>query len=95
MSAWPVHRLPPGDAEAVGELGAQGGVVDPADRALLLLEEPGVERQPPPGRVLDLGRDDGVGVQLRVHRPRTCAGGTPPRSAPGCRPGRRRPCPGG
>ena len=60
----------PGDTESVGELGAQGGVVDPADGSLLVLQEPGIQRQPPAVDVLDLGGDDGVGVQLRVHRPR-------------------------
>ncbi len=63
------HR-PPLHAEAAGELGAEGGAVDPADAALLALQEPGIERQPPAGGVLDLAGDDRVGVQLRVHRPR-------------------------
>src|SRR5690606_22834518 len=62
-------HVAPLDAEAVGELAAQGGVVDPADGALLVLEEAGVEGEPSAGRVLDLGRDQGVGVQLGVDRP--------------------------
>ena len=45
-SAWPPVDLGPLDAEPAGELGPEGGVVDPADRALLVLQEPGVERQP-------------------------------------------------
>ena len=57
---------PPVDAEAAGQLGSEGGVVDPADGGLLLLQEPGVQREPPPGRVLDLGRDDGVRMELGV-----------------------------
>jgi hypothetical protein len=59
----------PGDAEAVGELGPEGSVVDPADRALLAHQEPGVERQPPPSRVLHLRRDHRVAVQLGIDRP--------------------------
>ena len=57
---------PPVDVQTGGQLGPERGVVDPSDGGLVLLEEPGVERQPPPGRVLDLGRDDGVGMELRV-----------------------------
>ena len=57
------HRSP-GNAEAGGELGPQGRGVDPADAALLALQEPGVEGQPLPGEVLRLGGDDGVGVEL-------------------------------
>ena len=60
----------PGDTETSGQLGSEGGVVYPADGALLLLEEPGIQRQPPPGRVLHLRCNDGVGVELRVDRPR-------------------------
>lgn len=56
----------PAESEAGGQLGAEGGVVDPADGALLLLEEASVEREPAAGRVLDLGADHGVGVQLRI-----------------------------
>jgi hypothetical protein len=59
------HRAP-SDTEAGGHLGAQGGVVDPADAALLVLEEPGIQRQPRARRVLDLGPDHRVGVQLRI-----------------------------
>lgn len=59
----------PGDLEAAGQFAAERGVVDPADRSLLVLEEPGVEGEPAAGRVLDLGGDEGVGVQLRVNRP--------------------------
>ena len=39
------------------EEGSEGGVVDPADCGLLLLQEPGVERQPLAGRVLAGGGD--------------------------------------
>jgi len=56
----------PAESEARGELGTEGGVVDPADGALLLLEEASIEREPAAGRVLDLGADYGMGVQLRI-----------------------------
>jgi hypothetical protein len=46
----------PSDAEADGELGPQGGVVDPADAALLVLEEPGIQRQPRAGRAWTLAQ---------------------------------------
>ncbi len=56
----------PGDAETARQLGPQGRGVDPADGALLALQEPGVERQPLAGGVLHLGGHDGVGVQLGI-----------------------------
>lgn len=59
----------PGDAEPVGQLGAEGGVVDPAGGTLLAEEPAGVEGEPLAGGVLDLRPDHGVGVQLRVQRP--------------------------
>jgi hypothetical protein len=59
------HR-PPHHAEPCGQLGAEGRGVDPADGALLALQEPSVERQPLAGGVLDLGGHDGVGVQLGI-----------------------------
>jgi len=62
--------LVPGDPEPVGQFASQGGVVDPADRALLTFQEAGIEGQPPTCRVLHLGGDHGMGVQLRVHGPR-------------------------
>lgn len=56
----PVH------AQAGGQLRAQGRRIDPADAALLALQEPGIEGQPAAALVLDLGHHDGVGVQLGV-----------------------------
>jgi hypothetical protein len=50
----------------VGELGAQHRLVEAAERALVTLEEAGVERQPSLVGGLHLGGDDEVGVQLRV-----------------------------
>ncbi len=50
----PVLTLDPLDAEPHRQLGAQGGVVDPADRALLVLQESGIEGQPASRVVLDL-----------------------------------------
>ena len=62
----PLGGRAPGHPETPGQLGSQGSGVDPADRALLPLEKPGVEGQPLPRRVLHLGRDDGVRVQLGI-----------------------------
>lgn len=59
----------PRRAETAGELGAERGGVDPADGPLLVLQPPGVEREPRAGRVLDLRPDHGVGVELGVGRP--------------------------
>ncbi len=56
----------PPQPEARRELGAQRRGVDPADAALLVLQEPGVEGQPVASGVLDLGHDEGVGVQLWI-----------------------------
>ena len=78
------------DAEAVGELGSEGGVVDPADRALLVLQEPGIQREPPAGRVLDLRRDHRVGVQLRIDGPGGVLAEHRDGRPRGCRPGGRR-----
>ena len=59
----------PGNAVAVGELGAQHRLVQPAERALLALQVPGIEGHPSPIGRLDLGGDDDVGVELRVVLP--------------------------
>jgi hypothetical protein len=56
----------PGDAVAVGELGAQHRLVEVAEGVLVVLEVVGVERVPPAVRGLDLAGDDGVGVELGV-----------------------------
>lgn len=56
----------PCGAETSGQLGAQRGVVDPADGALLLSQKPRVERQPLAASVLNLGGDHRVGVELRI-----------------------------
>ena len=56
----------PVDAEAVGELVAQHGLVEAAEHALVPLEVAGVERQPAAFRRVDLGGDDRVGVDLRI-----------------------------
>lgn len=66
----PRPPVDPADTEATGQLDPQRRVVDRADAALLELQEPSVQRQPPPRAVLDLGGDDRVGVQLGVDRPR-------------------------
>ena len=60
----------PADPVAVGQLGAQHRLVQAAQHPLVALQVAGVERQPPPVVGLDLGRDDGVGVHLRVVGPR-------------------------
>ena len=60
----------PVDAEAVGELGAQHRLVEAAEHPLVPLQVAGVERQPATVGGLDLGRDHGVGVDLRVIGPR-------------------------
>ena len=64
--ARPLRDRLPVEAEPAGQLGAQGGVVDPRQGPLLGLEPPGIQRQPHAGAVLDLGGDHCVGVQLRV-----------------------------
>ena len=64
-----VDDRPPGDAVAVGELGAQHRLVQAAQHPLVPLQEPGVQGPPPPIDGLDLGRDHGVGVELRVVGP--------------------------
>ena len=61
-----VDNRVPADAEAGGELGAEGGVVDPADGALLVLEKARVEGEPAATAVLHLGPDEGVRVQLGI-----------------------------
>ncbi len=65
-----LHDRSPGDAIAVGELGPQDRLVQPADGLLGLLRVVAVEGHPPPVRGDDLGGDDGVGVELRVVLPR-------------------------
>ena len=55
---------------AVGQLGSQHRLVQAAQHPLVPLQVAGVQRQPPAVVGLDLGRDDGVGVQLRVVGPR-------------------------
>jgi hypothetical protein len=61
------HGLPI-QAEPAGQLRAQRRVVHPGQRLLLLLQPPGIQGQPHAGAVLDLGRDDRMGVQPRVRR---------------------------
>ena len=55
---------------AVGQLGPQHRLVQAAQHPLMPLQVAGVQRQPPAVVGLDLGRDDGVGVHLRVIGPR-------------------------
>ena len=64
-----VDDRPPRDPVAVGELGPQHRLVQAAQHPLVPLQVAGVQRQPPPVGGLDLGRDHGVGVQLRVVGP--------------------------
>ena len=61
-----VDDRPPLDAEPVGELGAEDGLVEAAEHPLVPLQVAGVERVPAAVGCLDLGGDDGVGVDLRV-----------------------------
>ena len=61
-----IDDLLPGDAVAMRQLGAEHRLVQPAKHALVPLEVAGVERHPSAFLGLDLGRDHGVGVQLRV-----------------------------
>ena len=70
ISAWPLTIGSHADPVAVGQLGAQHRLVQAAQHPLVALQVAGVQRQPPPVVGLDLGRDDGVGVQLRVIGPR-------------------------
>ena len=53
-----------------GELGPQHRLVEAAEHPLVPLQVAGVEGQPAAVGCLDLGRDDGVGVDLRVIGPR-------------------------
>ncbi len=66
-----------------GELGAEGGVVDPADRALLAASRTGRRAtatcRSGPGPSTRSSR----GCAAAGRRPARCAGGTPPPSAPG------------
>ena len=66
----PVDDRPPRDPEAVGQLGAQHRLVQPAEHPLMPLQVAGVERPPAAVVGLHLGRDHGVGVDLRVVGPR-------------------------
>ena len=70
ISAWPLtigrHSTP----EPVGELGTEDGLVETADHPLVSLQVAGIERVPAAVGGLDLGRDDGVGVDLRIVGPR-------------------------
>jgi hypothetical protein len=62
----PVHDLTPPDPQPVSELGTQQRLVQPAQRPLLTLQVPGIERVPRSVGGLDLGGDHGVGVDLGV-----------------------------
>ena len=65
-----VDDRPPLDAEAVGQLGAQHRLVQAAEHPLMPLQVAGVERVPAAVGGLHLGRDHGVGVDLRIIGPR-------------------------
>ena len=56
----------PGDAEGVGELAAQHGLVEGAEHALVAFDVAGVEGQPAAVDSLHLRRDQRVGVELWV-----------------------------
>ena len=64
-----VHDLTEGDAVAVGELGPQHRLIQPAQRPLMLLQHPGIQREPAAVDGLHLGRDHQMGVQLRIIQP--------------------------
>ncbi len=64
-----IDRLTPPHAKAAGQLGAQAGVVDGAEGALIELDGPGVERQPSAvWRPHPIGDHD-VRVKLGIERP--------------------------
>ena len=52
--------------EPFGQLRAEHGLVEAAERALIPFQHPGVQRQPTPIHGLDFGGDHQMGVQLRV-----------------------------
>jgi hypothetical protein len=66
----PVHDRLPLHPIAVGELGPQDRLVQAAQHPLVALQVAGVQRQPAAIIDLDLGRDDRMGVELRVIGPR-------------------------
>ena len=57
---------PPLDPEAVGQLGAQHRLVQAAEHPLMPLQVAGIQRLPAAIGGLHLGRDHGVGVDLRI-----------------------------
>ena len=61
-----VDDLVEGDAVAMGEFGSKDGLVQAAERALVLLEHACVEGEPATVGGLDFGGDDDVGVQVWV-----------------------------
>ncbi len=64
-----VLRLPPTDPESSGELGAEVGVVESGEGALVHDQRTGIQRQPAAIAGRDPVGDNGVGVQLRVEGP--------------------------
>src|SRR5690606_37979510 len=64
-----VHDVVPADAEPGGQLGSKASGVEDGDGALVVLEGPGVEGEPPPVGGYDSVRNHEVGVDLRVVRP--------------------------
>ena len=69
ISAIPCSGLVPADAEPAGQLGSQAGVVEGGQGALVELDRPGVQRQPPAIRGPHPVRDHQVGVELRIGGP--------------------------
>src|SRR5205807_2270069 len=65
----PVERLSPRHTQPSGQLGAQRGVVQRGQRALVMLDRSCVERQPAAVRGDDPVRYYDVGVELGVERP--------------------------
>ena len=69
-SAWPLTIGPHATPYRWDSSAAQHRLVETAQHPLVTLQVAGVQRQPPTVRGLHLGRDDRVGVQLRVIGPR-------------------------